>query len=125
MSVNTRNLPIIQNGLCYVLMAVGSVCSLLTAEPLLFVYCFYAIVPFPPLSNKNFTLIIYLSICYYVASKISPCYLSLTIILYSKEKQGDEAAIHLCFPPHISSMEQESSSHLDGNFLAFYVYGSL
>ncbi|KAB5574420.1 hypothetical protein DKX38_001614 [Salix brachista] len=36
----------------------------------------------------------------------------------SKEKQGDEAAIHLCIPPHISSMEQESSSHLDALLLS-------
>ncbi|GMY05148.1 putative importin subunit beta-4 [Fagus crenata] len=30
-----------------------------------------------------------------------------------KENQSDEATVHLCFPSHVSSMEQESGSHLD------------
>ncbi|KAF9690245.1 hypothetical protein SADUNF_Sadunf01G0175500 [Salix dunnii] len=37
------------------------------------------------------------------------------ILTLCKDRQGDEAAIHLCFPPHISSMDQESSAHLDGH----------
>lgn len=53
---------------------------------------------------------------------ISLCtYWLLTLLsYYSKEKQGDEASGHLCFPSHISSMEQESSSYLDGKFSCLF-----
>lgn len=38
----------------------------------------------------------------------------ILISVYRSKKQGDEAAIHVCFPSYITSMEQESGSHLDG-----------
>jgi hypothetical protein len=124
MSVNTR-ICLLYKMVCVMCYWLLEVCVDFLLQNLYFLYTVFMLLFLPPLSNKNFTLIIYLSSCYYVASKISLCYLSLTIIFFSKEKQGNEAAIHLCFPPRISSMEQESSSHLDGNFLAFYVYDSL
>lgn len=37
------------------------------------------------------------------------------VLFYRKEKQGDEAANNVCFPSHVSSVEQESNTNLDGD----------
>lgn len=38
--------------------------------------------------------------------------------LFSEEEQNDEATVHLCFSPCVSSVEQEQDSHLDGEVLS-------
>lgn len=59
---------------------------------------------------------------WFIISVIFSIILFLTLILfYRKEIQGDAATKHLCFPSHISSMEQKSSSTLDGKFSCFYM----
>ena len=53
-------------------------------------------------------------------------YWLLTLLsYYNKEKQGYEASDHFCFSSHISSMEQDSSSYLDGNFSCLFETGEL
>ena len=49
----------------------------------------------------------------------------IPVLFCSKGKQRDEETIHLCFPSHITPMEQEPRSHLDGDFSclsAFFLF---